>query len=224
MAYPPTITLKGRLSFPALTMEDAIALNDRSTYPVTPDRVKPSFNLLIDQDTLDQLVAFLEDEFLPFCGMQFKANESKNALEPKHVKRLATSLKERDWENQPPYLAIKPVPEKTQEMAPDAVASIKVTGFPGKDILERAVVHGPEEVADAFQDEVSKYPTAIEIGMTTHSLYAGCVAAATLSPYAYVSGSLPGISLSTNVLFFKEDAEQFGSDDGIVDEDALFDL
>ena len=224
MEYPPTITLKGRLSFPALTMEDAIALNDRSTYPVTPDRVKPSFNLLIDQDTLDQLVAFLEDEFLPFCGMQFKANESKNALEPKHVKRLATLLKKRDWEDQPPYLAIKPVPEKTQEMAPEAVASIKVTGFPGKAILERAVVRDQEEVAEEFRDEVAKYPIALDIGITTHSLYAGCVAAATLSPYAYISGALPGISLSTNVLFFKEDAEQFGSDDGIVDEDALFDL
>ena len=125
-----------------------------------------------------------------------------------------------DWTEQPPYIPIKALSEKSAELAPEAVASLKVNGMRGQDLVLKAVVNSEDELV--IPDEnILAYPIIQPINRTVHELYPGSLAAATLNLYSFVSGKLPGFSASTGTVIFKADAERFGG--GIaVDEDEIF--
>ena len=218
---PKNVTIYGRLSFPNFDYAQAVARNAKSQYvKADPADVTPDFNLLLEQPQLDKLVKHVLDEFLPYCVEQSKKGDKRDALTQAEADKIAKIIKAGDWDSQPPYIPIKPVNDKTAELAPEALVSVKVNGNKGTDILQQAIVQDESELAVPDPDRVD-YPAIMPIGQTVHSLYGGCYAAATLNLYAYISGKLPGFSAAASVCVFKADGDRFGG--GVsVDADEMF--
>ncbi len=218
---PKVVTISGRLSWPVFKYADAVVRNQKSQYPLPTESVTPEFNLLIEQPMLDKYLAFVYDEFFPAILAE-NALDNKKGLDKAAIDRLKKIIDAQAWEDQPPYIPIKAVPEKTAEMAPEAVAMLKIKGNRGVDVNLMAVVNGDSEFdRPEFAEDILSYPVIKPIGQTVHNLYAGCIAAATLNHYGYMSGKLPGFSASASTCVFKLDADRFGG--GVdVDEDAIF--
>lgn len=218
---PANVTIYGRLSFPVFSHAEAVTRNAKSKFPKDdPSKVTPEFNLLVEQAQLDKLVNHLLNEFLPFCEEQAAKNEKRNALTAAESKRIRKILEEGDWEAQPPYIPIKVVGEKTLELAPEAVASVKIAGNRGVDIVQMAIVNNEQELVVPDPDLLS-YPVVKPINQTIHQLYPGSYVAATLNLYAYLSGKVPGVSASASTAVFKMDGERLGG--GIaIDEESIF--
>jgi len=216
-----TVTIRGRLSYPVLTYQEALARNETSQYKKADlAKVSPSFNLLVEGPQLQKLVDHLRNIFLPYCVQQEAKGQTNDALDKKQAEKIDALLGAEDWDDQPPYIPIKSVPSKTMEMAPEAVASVKVLGPQGADIEQLAVVMNEVEMVNPDPD-VLKYPILRPVGLTTHSIYAGCNAKATLNLYSFVSGKLPGISASAGAVVFFSDNDRFGGG-VLVDEGAIF--
>ena len=69
-----------------------------------------------------------------------------------------------DLENQTFNTPAKPVHEKTAELAPEAVATIKVIGPKGGDIEQKAIVHDEDELAVPDPDLIA-FPVVRPIGV-----------------------------------------------------------
>lgn len=217
---PKTVTIYGRLSFPNFNYQQAVARNAKSQFPKDAADVAPDFNLLVEQSQLDKLVDHVTNEFLPYCLAQSNAGEKRDALDKKQVDQLLKLIKSGDYETQPPYISLKPVAEKTADLAPEAVASVKVVGNKGTDIELKAIVQSEDELLVPDPD-LLQFPVIKPIGQTVHQMYGGCYVAATLNLYAFISGKLPGFSASASVAVFKADGERFGG--GVsVDEEEIF--
>jgi hypothetical protein len=218
---PKNITIRGRVSFPRWTYKEALAANPNSKFPKKDEDVAPEFNLLVDQAQLDKFVDHLLNVFLPYCEDQFKKGEKKDALDPKQAKKVRDLIESGDWEDQPPYIPIKVVHEKTQPMAPDAVASVKISGPKGADIDLQATVWSEDQLLVPDPD-ILTYPVRKKIGETVFTPYAGAYFVATLNLFAYV-GNMPGVSAGANVAFYMGnlEGERFGGGTD-VDEDAIF--
>jgi len=218
---PTSVTIYGRLSFPVFGYNEAVARNQKSNFPAADKAtVTPEFNLLVEDAQLKKLTDHVLQEFLPFCAEQHKKGEKKNALSPDEVKRIVKLIEAQDWDAQPPYIPVKAVPEKTQELAPETVAMVKVKGNRGVDIDQKAIVNDETELVVPDPD-ILKFPVVKPVNQTVHQLYPGAYVAATLNLYAFISGKLPGFSASAGVAVFKADADRFGG--GIaLDEDEIF--
>jgi hypothetical protein len=215
---PKTVTIYGRLSFPNFEHAQAVKRNATSKFPKAPEDVTPDFNLLVEQAQLDKLVTHLKTVFLPYCKAQSDKKEKRDALDDKQVKLVLKAI-DSDWESQPPYIAIKPVPDKTKALAPEAVASIKVVGNKGSNIELKAIVNNEDELLVPDPDQLT-FPVIKPIGQTVHQMYGGCYVAATLNLYAFDSPTA-GFSASAGVAVFKADGDRFGG--GVaVDEDEIF--
>lgn len=218
---PKTVTVYGRLSFPNFNYQQAVARNAKSQFAKTdPADVAPDFNLLVEEAQLKKLIDHVTTEFLPYCLEQSNKGEKRDALDKSQVDRLLDALNKGDWEAQPPYLCIKPVAEKTAELAPEAAASIKIVGNKGQDIELKAIVNAEDELLVPDPDQLT-WPVIKPIGQTVHQMYGGCYVAATLNLYSFVSGKLPGFSASASVAVFKADGERFGGGTS-VDESEIF--
>lgn len=217
---PKTVTVYGRLSFPNFNYQQAVARNAKSQFPKDAADVAPDFNLLVEQTQLDKLVNHVKTEFLPYCLEQSTKGEKRDALTKAEVDRVLKLIDSGDFEAQPPYICIKPVADKTAELAPEAVASIKVVGNKGTDIELKAIVNSEDELLVPDPD-LLVFPVIKPIGQTVHQMYGGCYVAATLNLYAFISGKLPGFSASASVAVFKADGERFGGGTS-VDEDEIF--
>lgn len=216
---PQNVTLYGRLSYPVFNHKDAVARNAKSSFPkADPNDVAPEFNILLEQAQLDKFLTHVKDVFLPYCLAQHTAGEKRNALDAAQIKRIMGVLD--DPENQPPYIPLKLVPEKTQELAPDAVYMLKVTGNKGTDVELKAVVNSEDELAVPDPDQLT-FPVIKPLRQTVHNVYAGCYVAITANLYAFVSGKVPGFSASSGVCIFKMDADRFGGG-GDIDEEEIF--
>ena len=218
---PQTVTIYGRLSYPVFTYAEAVARNAKKTqYQKKPEDVTPEFNLLLEQPQLDKLVSHITDVFLPWCLEQHTAGQKRSALDDKQIKKILAVFE--DLSDQPPYLPVRVVPEKTAEMAPEAVATLKVNGAKGTDLVQKAIVNDESELVVPGGDIIIPARGVImPIRDTVHTLYGGCYAAATLNLYAYISSGLPGISASASTIVFKTDGDRFGG--GVaVDEDDIF--
>jgi Protein of unknown function (DUF2815) len=218
---PKNVTVYGRLSFPTFDYQMAVKKNATSQFAkADPADVTPDFNLLLERAQLDKLKTHILDEFLPYCVEQEKKNEKRDALTQAQADKLRKLIESEDWDSQPPYMPIKPVSDKTAELAPEALASVKILGNKGTDIQQQAIVQDESELAVPDPDRVD-YPAILPIAQTVHSLYGGCYAAATLNLYAYISGKLPGFSAAASVCVFKADGDRFGG--GVaIDEDEMF--
>jgi hypothetical protein len=219
-ANPKTVTIYGRLSFPNFNYQQAVARNAKSKFPKDAAEVSPDFNLLVEEAQLEKLVNHVKDVFLPYCLAQSEAGEKRDALDKKEIERILKLIDAADWEAQPPYIPIKPVADKTAALAPEAVASVKVTGNKGVDVELKAIVNGEDELLVPDPDQLT-WPVIKPIGQTVHQMYGGCYVAATLNLYAFISGKLPGFSASASVAVFKADGDRFGGGQA-VDEDEIF--
>src|SRR6478735_1548314 len=136
---PKTVTIYGRLSFPNFIYASAVTRNAKSQFPKAPEDVAPDFNLLVEQAQLDKLIAHVTSEFLPYCLDQSTKGEKRDALTKAEVDKILKIINAADWDSQPPYIPIKVVGDKTKDLAPEAVANIKVMGNKGIDIEEKAI-------------------------------------------------------------------------------------
>lgn len=223
---PKYITIRGRLSFPRFTVNEAIAQNSKSKFPKADlNDVKPEFNLLLEQDQLDKLTAHITGEFLPYTADQAAKGEKHDSLDARQIKKVETLIASGDWADQPPYIPIKVVNEKTLELAPESIVSVKVSGPKGRDIKLKAAVHSEDQLAvnDGSQ---TNFPALFDINATTLEVYPGAFVAVKIELYAYTSsGSNFGISASadTVVVLGNVEAPRIGGGGATgVDEDDIF--
>lgn len=225
VAMPNPITVRGRLSYPVFGYAEAVERNQKGMYPeADKSRVKPSFNLLLEEPQVERVVAYLK-AFLPYCVAEMGSNTAKtrprNGLTQKEADKIEALLDSGDWSDQPPYIPLKIVPEKTLDLAPESAASLKVVGTPGQDIEQRAVVLSESELLVPDPDlTIPEKGMILPLGQTTHELYGGCVAMATVHAYSYAAGPAPGINIAAGTCVFKADADRFGGGPSI-DEDAM---
>lgn len=222
---PKAVTIRGRASFPRWTYAEALAANDKSKFKKTDvSQVAPEFNLLVEQAQLDKIVNHIRTEFLPYAAAQFaKGPKERDALDPKTIKKIEDLLDSGDWADQPPFLPIKVVGEKTAELVPEAVASIKVTGPKGADIDLKATIQHEGQLLVPDPD-ILTYPVTRPIEQTVFQPYAGAYFAATLNLFAFIqSNSIYGISAGANVAFYVGDLEGERLGGGMdVNEDEIF--
>ncbi len=217
---PKKVTIYGRLSFPAFTAQQAFDKSQGGQYPAkSVAEAKPDFQLLVEQAQLDKIRDHVLNVFFPYCIEQEKKDEKRDKLSAAEVKELTAQINKPDFEgvyNTP----FKAVHEKSAELAPECVATVKVLGNAGTDIELKAIVNDEDELAVNDGDIVS-FPVILPIDRTVHSMYPGCYVAVTLNLYAYHNGKLPGFSAGGSVAVFKADADRFGG--GVsVDEDEIF--
>lgn len=216
---PKQITIYGRLSFPSWTAKEAYDLSLKGSYPAKdPADASPHFQLLVNDAQWQKFYKHATEVFLPYCAEQFAKGEKRDALSTNEVKMLTDGLT--DLDNQTFNTPAKSVSEKSQALAPDAVATIKAIGPKGGDIDQKAIVQNESELSVPDPDQLT-WPAVKPIGATVHSMYAGCYVAATLSLYAYHNGRNPGFSAGVTTAVFKMDGERFGGSVA-VDEDAIF--
>lgn len=215
-----TVTIWGLASFPTMTAKEAYALSQKGSYPVADvASASPSIQVLVNEAQWDKFKAFCVNEFLPYCIEQNKKGDKRDSLDAKEVKSLIEGL-EGDLADQVFNTPAKPVHEKTAELAPECVASIKAIGPKGGDFDQKAIVRDESELAIPEPD-LLQFPAIRPINATVHSIYPGAAVAVTLNLYAYHNGKHPGFSAGATAVVFKEDRDRFGG--GVaVDEDEIF--
>lgn len=217
---PKTVTIWGRLSFPVWTAQEAFERNQKGSYP-TKDvaSTSPDFTLLVTSPQWEKFLKHATEVFLPYCVAQHAAGEKRDALDAKEAQLLIDGLTG-DLSSQVYNTPAKAVSEKSAELAPEAVAGIKVIGPKGGDFELKAIVNSESELAVPDPDLLT-FPVILPVNRTVHQFYPGCNVAATLSLYAYKNGKLPGFSAGGNVAVFKSDNDRFGGGTA-VDLDEIF--
>lgn len=215
---PKNVTVFGRLSFPTFTAAEAYERSQKGSYPAKDiGSASPDFLMLVTQGQWDRFLTHAVDHFLPYCQEQHAKGEKRDALEPKEVKQLIDGISG-DLADQIYNSPAKPVHEKSAELAPEAVATIKAIGPKGGNIELKAIVRNESELLVPDPDLIiPERGTILPLSDTKFEMYPGCIVVATLNLYAYHNGKLPGFSAGVTTAVFKADAERFG---GGVDMDA----
>ena len=220
---PKQITIKGRLSFPRFTHKEAVAANDKSKFKkADPNEVSTEFNLLVEQDQLDKLKTHILDVMIPYIENQVANKEKRDALNPKLIQKIKDKIAAEDWDGSP-FLPMKVVSEKNAEVAPEAAASIKITGPKGADITLKARVEDESQLVIPDPD-ILTWPTIVPLDKSVFQMYAGAYVAATLNLFAFESSStINGISAGANTAVYLGNLEgaRFGGGTD-VDEDDIF--
>ena len=220
---PKQVTIKGRLSFPRFTHKEAVAANDKSKFKkADPNEVSSEFNLLIEQDQLDKLKDHILDVFLPYVEEQVAKKEKRDTLSAKLIQKIKDKIAQEDWDGSP-FLPMKPVSEKNAEAAPEAAASVKVTGPKGADITLKARVEDESQLVIPDPD-ILTWPTIVALDKSVFQPYAGAYFAATLNLFAFESSStINGISAGANTAVYLGNLEGARFGGGVdVDEDDIF--
>lgn len=215
-----TVTFYGRLSYPTWTAAEAFNRSQRGQYPANSiAEAAPDFQLLVTEAQFKKVLDHCVNVFLPYCKEQHDKGEKRDALEAGEVKKLIESI-QGDLADQVYNSPFKLVSDKTADLAPDAVAAVKVIGPKGEDFILKAIVNDESELSVPDPD-ILQFPVIKPLSATTHQMYPGAVVAVTVNLYAYRNGKLPGFSAGANVAVFRSDAERFGG--GVdVDTDEIF--
>lgn len=217
---PKAVTLWGRLSFPTWTAQESYDRNLKGSYPSKDvASASPDFQLLLNDVQWAKFLKHATEVFLPYCAEQHKKGEKKDALEDREVKMLIDAITG-DLSDQLVNTPVKAVSEKSAELAPEAVATLKCIGPKGGDIELKAIVNGEDELSVPDPDLI-QFPVIVPINKSVHQMYPGCNVAATLNLYAYRNGKNPGFSAGVSVAVFKGDNDRFGGSVS-VDEDEMF--
>ena len=214
-----TVTVWGRLSFPAFTAQEAYDFSQRGSYPAKDvASAAPSFLLVLNDTQWEKFRKHCVDVFLPYCAQQHAKGEKRDAMSPADVKKLIEAIE--DVENASVNTPAKVVGDKTLELAPEGVMAVKCIGGKGTDIQLKAIVNSEAELAVPDPD-ILEFPVIKPINATVHDMYAGANVAATLNLYAYFNGKHPGFSAGVSTAVFRSDNDRFGGSVG-VDEDEIF--
>jgi hypothetical protein len=219
MANENQVTVGGRISFPQLTAQLAYTQSQSGSYPAADvASASPNFTLLLNDKQTAKIKDALTQVYLPFCAEQFAKGEKRSALSPAHVKMILEAID--DPENAVVNTPFKKVSEKTLALAPDTVSAVKCIGNKGVDLDQLAIVYKESELLIPDPDILS-WPALVDIKRTSHQLYAGCNARATIGFYVYVAGKSPGVSAGVNTVVFSGDNSKFSG--GVdVDLDEIF--
>ena len=221
---PKNVTIRGRVSFPVWTYKEALARNPQSKFPKkTDEEVTPEFNLLIEQAQLDKLKQHILTEFLPHATARFAAGEKKDSLDPDLAELIREKIENEAWAAPGANLMIKKISDKNKEAAPEAVASIKIVGSRGVDIVLKATVKDESELVIPDPDLLT-FPAVLPIEKTVFQMYPGAYVATTLNLFAYFSSlQVHGISAgaSTAVYLGNLEGARFGGGTDL-DEDEIF--
>jgi len=221
MSNPKQVTIYGRLSFPSWTAKEAYDLSLKGSYPAKDVAdAAPHFQLLVADTQWQKFYDHATKVFLPYCAEQAAKGEKKDSLSTAEVKMLTDGLN--DLDNQTFNTPAKSVHEKSQALAPEAVATIKVIGPKGGDIDLKAIVNSEAELSVPDPDQLT-WPAVKPIGMSVHQMYPGCYVAVTLNLYAYHNGRNPGFSAGGTTAVFKMDGERFGGTVAVDEEDIFLD-
>jgi len=221
---PQMVTIAGRLSFPNLTQAQAVVQNGKSNFPDPDEKIAPSFFVVVKQSQIDKLIEHAETEFLPWCVQQGLDGQKRSALTQAEADKILAFLKAEDWTDAPPHTPIKAISAKQQDMidekAPGSVATIKVSGRPGVDIIQSAQVNDKSELKAGV--DVKSFPNIVPVGQVEGAeLYPGSNVAVTLNMFAFVASKVPGYTASATTVVFKGHNARFGGGAG-VDEDEIF--
>jgi hypothetical protein len=216
-----TGTFTGRLSFPTLTAKAAYELSLKGSYPAaSADVASPSFQLLLSQTQFDKFLVQAQ-EFLAQCEANEAAGSKKDALTTKEVADLVKDITG-DLSDQRFNTPLKAPSDKTLELAPDTVATLKVIGPKGGDIKVKAIARTESEIAGTSSHIFTK-PVILDIEETVHELYPGCVAKVTVNLYSYRNGKNPGFSAGGSIVVFSADDDRFGGGAAINEDDMFLD-
>ena len=214
-----TVTVWGRLSFPAFTAQEAYEGSQRGSYPAKDvASASPNFLLVLNDVQWEKFRKHCVDVFLPYCEQQHKKGEKKDAMSTADVKKLIEAIE--DPANASVNTPAKVVGEKTLALAPEGVMAVKCIGGKGTDIQLKTIVSDESELAVPDPDILS-YPVIKPIGESVHEMYPGANVAATLNLYAYFNGKNPGFSAGASIAVFRSDNDRFGGSIG-VDESEIF--
>lgn len=214
-----TVTVWGRLSFPAFTAQEAYDSSQRGSYPAKDvASASPNFMLVLNDVQWEKFRKHCVEVFLPYCEEQHKKGEKRDAMSPADVKKLIEAIE--DPASASVNTPAKVVGDKTLALAPEAVMAVKCIGGKGTDIALKAIVNDESELAVPDPD-ILTFPVIKPIGATVHEMYAGANVAATLNLYAYFNGKHPGFSAGVNTAVFRADNDRFGGSVGI-DESEIF--
>ena len=212
---------RGAITYSNFTMGQARAANERSDYPKTPEKIAPDVQLLLDEVQFERIRTHLVDVYLPEAVARKKAGEKKDAFDQKQADKIARALEERDFDG-PPHLPVKKVYEKTLDLAPWAVATLKFAGTAGRDIDQQAKVTEESELLVPPTD-VLAFPLLRPINETKHELYPGAWAYATLNLSGYASSAASwGISAYANTVVFLEDRDRLAGGAAGLDTEDIF--
>lgn len=201
---------KGRYSFNELSAEKAHEDALAGPYAKTAKAQgasKPYANILVTETQWDLIVQFLEESFFPFSVAQ-KAGE-KHHIDKDDADAMLAQIKA--GKQKPYQIPVKMPSDATLELWPEAHRMIKTVGRLGVDIIEQAIVNGPDELKIPDPDR-TKFPDRLAIHETTHSLYRGCWVVGAIEVYCYQSGGSPGLNfnLVDHTIVFARDDEPFG--------------
>lgn len=225
MSNPREIkAVKGRLSFHDLTAQEAFENAQRGPFAASTPTVadaKPYITLLLTEGSYEKMLKHIVEEFFPMCAEVYKneGDKGKNALSPKEIAALTAQLEEGEGPYNTPF---KLPSDKTLELMPEAVRSLKVIGPKGGNFAVAAYVRGEDELSAPDPDRV-KYPVILPINQTQHDLYSGCWAGTSGTLYSYRNGKNPGFSFGGDTVVFMADDARFGGG-GAIDEQAFIDM
>lgn len=224
------IQIKGRLSYPAFTHKEALALNDRSDpqYKKSdPAEVKPTYSLLLTQTEWEKLKKHLLDGFLPWCEEQGK-NKDRSGLTPAQAKKLARIIEAEDWEVDKIIGFLRPISEKSAELAPECVVDLRVGGRKGRDVALKAVVRKDDQLKNPLDEDdnpivIPDRGMVVPIEDTKIEFYPGAYVGTQLNLYAYLSAGEPRIIATGETVIFLRDMDRFGGSGAPIDEDVFLD-
>lgn len=224
---PQEITVKGRISFPVFTYDQAVARDAKSKFPKKDKNdIRPGFDLLLTQTMLEKLTTHLRDVFLPWCIEQEKlGDKGKSKLTAAQAKKITKIIDEGDYEVDQVVGLIRAVHETTAELAPEAVATLKVNGMKGRDLNLKAVVKSTDDLnpLDDRNDDIILPPRGeiMDLDRTKLEIYPGAYVAATINLFAF-TGANVGITASTGSVIFLDHRDRFGGGGETIDEDDIF--
>ena len=141
------------------------------------------------------------DVFLPYCQEQHDKGEKRDALEPSEVKTLIASI-QGDLADQVYNSPFKLVSDKTADLAPDAVAAVKVIGPKGGDFELKAIVNDESELAVPDPD-ILQFPVIKPVSATMHQMYPGAKWRRHSTCTPTTTGSCPASRPARNVAVFR---------------------
>ena len=214
--------IRGRLSFNKLTAAEAY--EEAITGPFAANAksvadVKPYANLLLTQTQYERVLAKITDEFFPMCAEQYKiGDKEKYALSPADIKGLLQQIEDGSGPYNTPF---KLPSDRTLELMPDCVITMKLLGNAGGNFNVEAIVKDEKELAIPDPDRISFKNLILPIEDTKHKLYRGCWVIAPFQLYTYRNGKNPGFSAGGSDLVFSRNDTEFGG--GVpIDAESIF--
>lgn len=216
---PEGLNVGGRFSYANLTAQEAYDSAHRADSKLPPkqrpqsvDEAKASFNVLLNEAGLEVVKNYLLDTVIPWFEQEVADGNKKMTVDQQGINLIRDNIVGEVWDAKLGTLAIKPVNEKTQALAPTAAASLVVKAWKaGTNISKEAFVTEEEQLLTKPFTKKQMFP----LEDTIFDLYPGCYVKATISFWIGAVNGAPYLSCAGSSVAFWKDAPSFvggGSD------------